>query len=285
MQVWMNGSFRDLDEASIPVTDRGFLLGDGFFETMRAHEGKIAWIDAHMERLDYHAEQIEFPVDLLPATDEVANVVSTLFEQIHRKDAVVRLTVSRGSGERGLLPPADPDPTILITVSPFEPVEPAIGMKLFTSQKVRRNAHSVAGGIKSINYLDNIAAKQEAQSYGGDDALILSSDGNVAETTVANIFGIKGETLWTPDEDTGILCGLARDFILEWAEETGRDVEFEAKTPDMLKEFDAIFTANALQGLRVVDMVDGLVIGVPAMTFFAELAQTVETSLCESIVL
>lgn len=285
MQVWMNGSFRDLDEASIPVTDRGFLLGDGFFETMRAHEGKIAWIDAHMERLDYHAEQIEFPVDLLPATDEVANVVSTLFEQIHRKDAVVRLTVSRGSGERGLLPPADPDPTILITVSPFEPVEPAVGMKLFTSQKVRRNAHSVAGGIKSINYLDNIAAKQEAQSYGGDDALILSSDGNVAETTVANIFGIKGETLWTPDEDTGILCGLARDFILEWAEETGRDVEFEAKTADMLKEFDAIFTANALQGLRVVDMVDGLVIGVPAMTFFAELAQTVETSLCESIVL
>jgi len=284
MQVWMNGSFRDLDAASIPVTDRGFLLGDGFFETMRAHEGKIAWLDAHMERLDFHAEQIEFPLDLLPATKDVAEIVATLFEQVRRKDAVVRLTVSRGSGERGLLPPADPDPTILITVSPFEPVDPGVGLKLFTAQKVRRNANSVAGGIKSINYLDNIAAKQEAHSYRGDDAIILSADGNVAETTAANIFGIKGDTLWTPDEDTGILCGLARGFVLGWAEETGREVDFEPKTPEMLKELDAVFTANALQGLRIVDKVDGLVIGVPAMTFFAELAQMVETSLCEGIV-
>lgn len=285
MQVWMNGSFRDLDEASLPVTDRGFLLGDGFFETMRAHEGKVAWLEAHMERLEHHAEQIEFPVDLLPTVEDVSEIVATLFDQVHRKDAVVRLTVSRGSGERGLLPPADPDPTILITVSPFEPVDPGAGLKLFTSKKIRRNSWSVAGGIKSINYLDNIAAKQEAHSYRGDDAIILSTDGNVAETTVANIFGIQGDTLWTPDDDTGLLCGLARDFILDWAEDTGREVSFEPKTPEMLNEFDAIFTANALQGLRVVDKVDGLVIGVPAMTFFTELAQVVETSLCEGIAL
>jgi branched-chain amino acid aminotransferase len=285
MQVWLNGRFCSAAEATVPVTDRGFLLGDGFFETMRAHEGKISWLDAHMGRLDYHAEVIEFPLDLLPSNEEVAEVVQTLFTQIYRKDAVVRLTVSRGSGERGLLPPADPDPTILITAAPFDPVDPNIGIKLATSQKVRRNAHSVAGGIKSINYLDNIAAKQEAEKYGAHDAIILSGDGHVAETSVANIFGISGDTLWTPDEETGILCGLARDFVLEWAEKSEFEISFDPKTPDELRSFDAVFTANALQGLRVVDRIDGFVVGVPASTFFNELAQTVENSLCESIAL
>mgnify|MGYP000551383814 FL=1 len=285
MQVWMNGSFRDLDEASIPVTDRGFLLGDGFFETMRAHEGKIAWLEAHMGRLDHHAELIEFPLDLLPETEEVAEIVAKLFEQIHRKDAVVRMTVSRGPGERGLLPPGSPDPTILITAEPFDPLDPNIGLTLATSQKVRRNPHSVAGSIKSTNYMDNIAAKQEVQKYGAQDALIMSADGHVAETTVANLFGITGETLWTPDEDTGILCGLARDYVLQVAEESEIEVSFEPKAPEELKEFDAVFTANALQGLRVVDRIDGYVVGVPAKTFFTDLALRVEAELCDGIVI
>jgi len=285
MQVWMNGSFRDLDEASIPVTDRGFLLGDGFFETMRAHEGKIAWLEAHMGRLDHHAELIEFPLDLLPETEEVAEIVAKLFEQIHRKDAVVRMTVSRGPGERGLLPPGSPDPTILITAEPFDPLDPNIGLTLATSQKVRRNPHSVAGNIKSTNYMDNIAAKQEVQKYGAQDALILSADGHVAETTVANLFGITGETLWTPDEDTGILCGLARDYVLQVAEESEIEVSFEPKAPEELKEFDAVFTANALQGLRVVDRIDSYVVGVPAKTFFTDLALRVEAELCDGIVI
>ncbi|KZC97946.1 MULTISPECIES: aminotransferase class IV [unclassified Thalassospira] len=285
MQVWMNGSFLDLADASIPVTDRGFLLGDGFFETMRAHEGKIAWLEAHMDRLDHHAELIEFPLDLLPETEEVAEIVAKLFEQIHRKDAVVRMTVSRGPGERGLLPPGSPDPTILITAEPFDPLDPNIGLTLATSQKVRRNPHSVAGSIKSTNYMDNIAAKQEVQKYGAQDALILSADGHVAETTVANLFGITGETLWTPDEDTGILCGLARDYVLQVAEESEIEVTFEPKAPEELKEFDAVFTANALQGLRVVDRIDGYVVGVPAKTFFTDLALRVEAELCDGIVI
>lgn len=283
MQVWMNGSFRDLDEASIPVTDRGFLLDDGFFETMRAHEGKIAWLDAHLGRLDHHAELIEFPLDLLPETAEVESAVATLFEQIHRDHAVVRMIVSRGPGELGILPADSPDPTILITAAPFDPVDPNIGLSVATAEKVRRNADLVAGRIKSTNYLDNIAAKQEVQKYGMDDAIILSADGHVAETSLANLFGIAGDSLWTPDEDTGILCGLARDYILQWAEEAELEISTDPKTPEELREFDAVFTANALQGLRVVDRIDGYVVGVPAKTFFTKLALKVEDSLCNGI--
>ncbi len=107
----------------------------------------------------------------------------------------------------------------------------------------------------------------------------------MAETTVANLFGIIGETLWTPDEDTGILCGLARDYVLQVAEESEIEVSFEPKAPEELKEFDAVFTANALQGLRVVDRIDGYVVGVPAKTFFTDLALRVEAELCDGIVI
>ena len=285
MQVWMNGRFYDQDKAVIPVTDRGFLLGDGFFETMRAHKGNIAWLAAHMERLARHADVLKLPTDLLPDAEDVASIVQTLFAEVRDDDAIVRLTVSRGSGERGLLPPSKPKPTILISVTPFVPVDPNMGLSLCTSQKIRRNAWSVAGSIKSLNYLDNIAAKQEVTSYGGDDAIILSSDGDVAETSVANIFGIQGETLWTPDERTGILCGLARSYVLEWAEKSGVDVKFSSKKPEMLREFDAVFTANALQGLRAVGKVDGEKVGVPAKTFFTELALKMGASLCNGIVI
>lgn len=284
MRVWMNGSFYDQGKAVVPVTDRGFLLGDGFFETMRAHKGKVAWLCSHMERLGNHAQAIKLPIDLLPNSDEVADIVQTLFGEVQHEDAIVRLTVSRGSGERGLLPPSDPKPTILITVVPFNPMDPNVGLSLCTSRKVRRNAWSVAGGMKSLNYLDNIAAKQEVTGYGGDDAIILSADGNVAETSVANIFGIQCETLWTPDGQTGILCGLARNYVLEWAEKSGVQISFSEKKPSMLKDFDTIFTANALQGLRAVDRVDGQTIGDFAKTFFTELAQKVERSLCNGIV-
>ncbi len=285
MQVWINGSFYDQDKAVIQVTDRGFLLGDGFFETMRAHKGTIAWLPSHIERLGYHADVVNFPTDFLPSAEKVASIVQTLVTDVHTEDAVVRLTVSRGSGERGLLPPSSCRPTILITVAPFVPVDQNIGLRLCTSQKIRRNVWSVAGSIKSLNYLDNIAAKQEATGYGGDDALILSADGDVAETSVANIFVIQGDTLWTPHEGTGILCGIARGYVLKWAKESGVNVNFSSKQPGMLRDFDAVFTANALQGLRAVDKVDGEDVGVPANTLFTELARKVELSLCNGIIL
>lgn len=96
MQVWLNGRFCAVDKASVPVTDRGFLLGDAFFETMRAHKGKVAWLEAHMSRLHRHAERIAFPVDLLPQSKQVEEIITKLSESIQGMDAVVRLTVSRG---------------------------------------------------------------------------------------------------------------------------------------------------------------------------------------------
>jgi len=285
MQVWMNGQYLDHDKAVIPVTDRGFLLGDGIFETMRAHKGAVAMLQAHIERLAYHSKQIGFPEKYLPTAQEVADIIQRLSQQSQAQNAVVRLTVSRGSGARGLLPETDPSPTVLVTVAPFDPIDPNVGATLSISQKVRRNAFSVAGSIKSINYLDNIIARQEAQLCGADDAVILAANGYVAETTISNIFAIKDKALWTPHQETGILCGLMRSFVLESVKDSGLAIKHDHKTPDDLKEFDVVFTTNALQGLRLVDCVDGYVINRPVMRVFTELSQKAERMLCNSIVI
>lgn len=287
MQIWMNGRFCQLEDASIPVTDRGFLLGDGFFETMRAHKGKVAWISAHMNRLRRHGQTIGFPVDCLPAQKQIEDAISSLCAQFPEPDAVIRLTVSRGGGQRGLLPPEDATSTLVMTASAFTPCDPEDGIHLTTSKKVRRNPWSVGGTIKSVNYLDNIVAKQEAAGNGGDDALILSVDGSVAETSVANLFAICGETLWTPASSTGILCGLARAFVLDWARENNRSVCFDAKTPEEVTRCDAVFICNALQGLRRVRQIDDKTVGTPGDSgnkLFSELVQTVANSICHGIV-
>lgn len=285
MHVWLNGEYRTAENAFVPVTDRGFLLGDGFFETMRAHRGNVAWLHAHMERLAAHADVIGLPSNLLPSASDVAGIIAKLCEQADLTRAVVRMSVSRGSGPRGLLPPAPPTPTVLITVALFSPTLPSDGLNLITAQKIRRNPWSVAGTIKSLNYLDNIVAKQEAHQAGGDDALILSVDGSVAETTIANLFGIKDGVLWTPDASTGILCGLARTFVINCAKANRIETRFDSHTPGQLADMDMMFTANALQGLRPVATLDGKAICTnrPPQDIFVKLAQMVEGNLCNGI--
>ena len=285
MHVWLNGEYKNADDAVVAVTDRGFLLGDGFFETMRAHRGVVAWLPAHMERLAKHADMVGLPANLLPAQADVTAIVAKLCAQADLSSAVVRISVSRGSGPRGLLPPETPTPTVLITVAPFAPAATSDGLRLITAQKIRRNPWSVAGTIKSLNYLDNIVAKQEADQAGCDDALILSVDGSVAETTIANLFGIKDGVLWTPDAATGILCGLARTFVINLARANRVDVGFEAKSPDELGDMDFLFTVNALQGLRRVATLDGKPIGDPSEThtLFARIAHMVDANLCDGM--
>ena len=286
MQVWLNGAYLNAQDAVIPATDRGFLLGDGFFETMRAHRGTVAWLHAHMERLAAHAAVIGLSSQMLPSGDDIAEIIATLCQGNGLQSAVVRLSLSRGSGQRGLLPPENPTPTIMVTTAPFTPAPSSAGLTLITAQKIRRNPWSVAGTIKSLNYLDNIVAKQEAQQAGADDALIMSVDGSVAETTIANLFGIKDGALWTPDGTTGILCGLARSFVINCAKANGIETRFDPRTPLELSEMDMLFTANALRGMRPVMALDGAPIGnaKQSQDIFTMLTRMVEGNLCNGII-
>ncbi len=257
MKIWLNGVIKNQDDACIATTDRGFLLGDGLFETMRAHKGKVAWLSQHLDRLQDHADAIGLDHCLLPTPEQVRQAIETLCAEIDGDDAVIRLTVTRGSGRRGILPPDTCHPTILITAAPFARPITDNGLILATSKVIRRNPWSVAGRVKSLNYLDNIAARREVASYGADEALILSVDGTVAETTIANLFAVRNGAVYTPPVECGILPGLARQCVIDWCHQNDIVMHVASIDPADLTSMDAMFVCNALQGLRLVQSIDG----------------------------
>ncbi|MCC9622780.1 aminotransferase class IV [Thalassospira sp. MA62] len=280
MQIWLNGNYLPADNAMVPVTDRGYLLGDGIFETMRAHRGQVALLRSHLDRLSRHGVRIGFPVSTIPSPDTVAAVIETLCRDLESTDAVVRLTMSRGAGTRGLQPTGKEKPTILVTVNSFQPVDPDQYLSLITAQQVRRNPWSVSGTIKSTNYLDNIVAKTEAANAGADDAIVLSTDGHVAETTIANLFAIKGNTIWTPDGNLGIFTGIGRSLVLDIAADAGLVINHDRKSSDMLRSCDAVFATNALQGARRVHHIDGHELDMAENDRFLNIADKLGKMLC-----
>ena len=257
-KVWLNGNIIGQTDAHIAVTDRGLLLGDGFFETMRAHKGRVAWLDRHLDRLTSHAELIGLDPILLPNAQTIAQAIASLCMELGGNEAVIRLTVTRGSGPRGVLPPQDCHPTVLITASPFAKAAKDEGLILATSKRVRRNPWSIAGKVKSLNYLDNIAARQEVAACGAEEALVLSVDGSVAETTIANLFGIRDNTFYTAPANCGILAGLARKFVIDWCRDQAVAVHEASIDLKDLLSMDLVFVCNALQGIRFVRSIDGV---------------------------
>ncbi|WP_404426686.1 aminotransferase class IV [Thalassospira australica] len=285
MKAWLNGKIIERTDAHIAISDRGLLLGDGFFETMRAHDGKVAWLSRHLERLNSHAEMIGLDPVLLPNADETARAVTSLWENLDGSDAVIRLTVTRGSGPRAVLPPTDCNPTILMTAASFAKPLPDNGLVLATSKSIRRNPWSVASRIKSLNYLDNIVARREVAAYGADEALILSVDGSVGETTIANLFAVRDGVFYTPASDCGILAGLARQFVIDWCRANDLVVHLTSIDPADLASMDVVFICNALQGIRFVRTVDGVSfdLGRASDSMLVQLAGMLEKSLCLGI--
>ncbi len=244
MKVWLDGALIDMDAARISPGDRGFTLGDGLFETLAVRGGTIARLEAHLARLAAGAQVLALP---LPAFD-LPRIAAALLHANAWTDAVLRLTLTRGTGPRGVLPPAQPSPTLLVTAAPLPPpVGPA---RLVTATVTRRNEHSPLSRIKSLNYLDNILARQEAHGLGADDAVILNTQGRVAESTIANIFLVVAGALVTPPVSEGALPGVMRaDVLAHGARE--RPI-----TGDDLRSASEIFLTSSL-GLRSVGDLDG----------------------------
>lgn len=208
MKLWLGDTLLDEAEARIAPSDRGFTLGDGLFETMKVKNGAIASLPAHLARLAKGAAVIGLP---LPALDLEARAAA-LLKANRLEDAVLRLTLTRGSGPRGVLPPAVPTPTLVLTAAPLPgPMPPA---RLVIARGTRRNERSPLSGIKSLNYLDNILARQEAATAGADDAVLLNTQDCVAETTIANLFAVIDGDLVTPPASDGALPGVMRADIL-----------------------------------------------------------------------
>ncbi|MBC7906097.1 MAG: aminotransferase class IV family protein [Rhodospirillaceae bacterium] len=246
--LYLNGQLMPADMAAVTVTDRGFTLGDGLFETIKAKAGRPLRLDAHMERLQAGAAilRLELPLD----QDGVAAAIAQVLEANGLTDAALRLTVSRGPGVRGLLPPKPAHPTVLLTAGPLPP---AMGpARLVVAHSTRRNEHSALSRCKALSYLDNILARMEAEDRDGDDALLLNTGGLVAETTIANLFMVTADgTMVTPPVESGALPGVRRAELLRQLPVIERPVVL-----DEVLSAQEVFLTNALS-IRAVASVDG----------------------------
>jgi branched-chain amino acid aminotransferase len=242
--LWLNGELLPADTARIDPADRGLLLGDGLFETMAARDGGVPELERHYARLSAGAALLRLPVKLsLPELDAACRA---LLAANGTPKAALRLTITRGPGPRGLLPLAQPSPTVLITAGPM----PLGGPLRLITASIRRDETSPLSAVKTLSYLPGVLARIEAAEQGADDALLLNRQGFVAETSAANLFVRLHGQWFTPPVEDGALPGIRRAKLLE----AGR-VQETPLSPVQLFHAEAIFAGNALS-LRPVIALD-----------------------------
>lgn len=244
--LWLNGELLATEAARIDPSDRGFLLGDGLFETMAAHDGGVPELARHYARLAHGAQLLRLPLPLSQTALE--ETCRALLTANNMAEAALRLTLTRGPAPRGLAPPPKTTPTLLITAAPLP--APAGPLHLITAS-IRRDETSPLSALKTLNYLPGVLARIEAEEQGADDALLLNRQGFVAETSAANLFVSLNGQWYTPPVEDGALPGIRRAALLE-----ARRVQEMPLAPAQLVHADAIFAGNALS-LRAVASLDG----------------------------
>lgn len=244
---FLNGSIVDEAEARILLSDRGFTLADGVFETLRVRAGRVVDAAAHLDRLSQTLDRLGFPP--VHREKDVAGILEETRAANGLADGVLRLTVTRGAGVRGLLPPHGTPPTLCVTAAPMPARAPAFTARI--AGGTRRNEHSPLSGIKSLGYLDNILALEEAKAGGADDAVLLNTGGRVACFTTANLIARFAERLVTPPPSDGVLPGTVRRRLSERL-----PVEEVGLTSDALARADEVIAVNSL-GVRRLAVLDG----------------------------
>jgi aminodeoxychorismate lyase len=248
-----NGQLLPSDEVSIAANDRGFLYGDSLFETIRVHAGQPFLGELHLKRLIAGAEVIGLKLPY--SGEDLFDQTKKLIEQNREFDCVVRLMVSRGTGERGYGTTGLETPTTLITTHPLPDRQTKSITLVTTSARVAKE--DPLAQIKSGNKLTSVLAKRLAKQSGADDGLILNSDGNVAETSSANIFWIQDGILRTPPQSDGVLPGTTRHLVIDLATALGQAPREQSISSDALKQAEAVFVTSAATGIRAVGQVDG----------------------------
>ncbi|HHU82229.1 MAG TPA: branched-chain-amino-acid transaminase [Firmicutes bacterium] len=262
IEIYINGEFFPKEEAKVSVFDHGLLYGDGVFEGTRAYNGRVFKFDEHIDRLYDSATAINLTIPL--SKEEMKEAHLETLRRNKLTDAYIRTVVTRGPGDLGLDPRKCSRASVIIiadriTLYPQEFYEN--GLRLITVPTRRNLAETVNPMIKSLNYLNNILAKIEANLAGVPEAIMLNQDGYVAECTGDNIFIIKGKTLVTPASVHGALKGITRDVALELAAGIGLEVREELLTRYHLYVADESFlTGTAAEVIPVVE-IDGRKIG------------------------
>jgi branched-chain amino acid aminotransferase len=265
-KCFLDGRIVDQQSAGVALSDRGFTLADGVFETLRVRAGSAVDVQAHLERLAGAMECLAFPRlgngDLGDGCDLARHLEETR-EANGMAEGVLRLTITRGRGVRGLAPAPDAVPTVCITAA--QPPSRPDDFTAVIATRTRRNEFSPLSRIKSLSYLDNVMALQEAGERGADDAVLLNTRGNVACFTTANLMARFGKDMVTPPVVDGALPGTVRRRLLE------RLPIIELSLPPTdLERADEIISTNSL-GIRRLSALGGHILAPERKLFDAAL--------------
>ncbi len=262
MKVWIDGAVVSGDQARIPVTDHGFLYGDGIFEGMRVYHRRLFRLEDHLARLAVAAKAIA--LEIPGGIDAAREVILETARAFGRDEAYLRLIVSRGEGALGVDPTTCPTPRMICIVDDvriYSEEKMRAGISLVTSSWRRPAPDVLDPRVKSLNYLNNAMAKLEARQAGADEALLLNASGHIAEASVANLFLVREGVLLTPPATEGSLEGITRRSVLEIAEAEGIPAaERRLGRFDLFAADEAFLTGS---GARIVPVgsLDGRAVG------------------------
>jgi len=255
--IAVNGRILPEEEARISPLDRGFLYGDGLFETIKACSNRVDFLEHHLKRLREGASSLYIPFP--EQVDFQALILQLLHKNGIQGEIAIKICLSRGvhTGPISLYQPASP--TCVIFVRPYTGADQATwnrGMSLAVEREMFSNASSNLCRLKSMNYLFYLMARTRAQEKGFEEAILLNTSSNVCECTAANLFFFRNGRLQTPDVASGLLPGVLREALLRCLAEAGEPVE-EVKLPaEALDECEEIFATNALMEVMPVGRVD-----------------------------
>jgi len=259
----LNGQFLSADAPAVSALDRGFLYGDGLFETLRAYGGAPFLLDEHLARLNASAAELRISDGL--DTRLIAHNLGELLRlnALDAADAYIRITLTRGAhlGRLELEPTARP--TVSIAARPLRALPPAfyeLGISAIIAS-IRQNADSPLPRHKTLNYLGNLLAKTEAHDREAHEAILLNTRGEVAEAASSNLFLVRGGRLLTPPLASNILPGITRAEVLHLAGQAGIPVGEQPILPAELQAADEVFLTNSIAELLPVRSIDGRAVG------------------------
>jgi branched-chain amino acid aminotransferase len=265
--IWLDGRLAAAAGPHVSVTDRGFQLGDGVFETLRARRGVAIELREHLDRLRESAAATEIP---LPDDEVIVRGIADLLraEGLDGSeppgDAAMRITASRGPVEgRGMAISPDARGTIAIQAWPFAPPAAELlerGVRI-TIATLRRDPSSPLAGVKSTSRAESVHARLEASRRGADDALMLTHAGELSEATSANLFLVRGRELLTPPLSAAILAGTTRTWLLEHAQTLGLAAREIPLHVDDLLSADEAFLSSSVAGIVPLSRLDDGPIG------------------------
>jgi len=262
LKIWLDGQLVDQANAKISVYDHGLLYGDGVFEGIRVYHGKLFEIETHIRRLYDSAKSIRLVIPITP--EQMKAAIEQTFRANNFTDCYVRAVVTRGVGDLGINPRNSKSPSVFIiadTIAVYPRAMYEKGMAVITASYIRNHPNAQSPRIKSLNYLNNILAKIEANDAGVPEAVMLNHEGNVAECTADNIFIVRDGKVLTPKVTDGILEGVTRGVIIKLCAKSSIDCVERTLQRHDLYVADEIFVTGTGAEVMPVTKVDGRVIG------------------------